>query len=95
MSTLFIFFSIFLSTPNTYMFLSIIPRLVENVILMSPDSLALKQRREPQAVGYIFLWDHVVSILWLADDEFGDLCLSSQYTCSYTMGRRKGAKGWM
>jgi hypothetical protein len=43
------------------------------MIPMPPNPLPLEECWKPQALGYILLWNHVVSILWLSDDKFGNL----------------------
>ena len=44
------------------------------MILMSPDPLSSKQRRESQVLwDLVFLKDDLAAAVWFADDEFADL----------------------
>lgn len=57
--------------------LSIIPRLIKNMIPMPSNTLSLEQIREPETREDLAFMDEFVSVFWLADDKFTDLC----FTC--------------
>ena len=57
--------------------LSIIPRRIKNVIPMPPDSIPLKQIREPQAHRNLFFRNQLIPILRLANNELPNLDLIS------------------
>jgi hypothetical protein len=61
--------------------LSIVPRLIENMVPMSPHTLSLEELREPKAGGDLRFRDDVLAVFWLADDEFANLllCVSNHF----------------
>jgi hypothetical protein len=54
-------------------FLSVVSRLVEDVILVPPHPLTLKQIREAEARSDLVLGNDIVAVLWLIDDELANL----------------------
>jgi hypothetical protein len=71
--------------------LGIIPRLVKDMIPMSPDALAPEHLWEPQAGMHVLLADDVVSVFGLADDEFAELpCALATEKNSWMMLERRG-----
>jgi len=54
-------------------FLSVIPRLVEDVVPVSPHTLTLEQIREAETRSDLVLGDDIVAVLRLIDDELADL----------------------
>ena len=50
-----------------------IPRLIEDVIPMAANTLALENGREAQVFRNLILRDDVVCAFGLTDDEFADL----------------------
>ena len=52
---------------------SIIPRLVEDMVSVSANTLALEDSREAQVLGYLVFRDDVVGALGLTNDELTDL----------------------
>lgn len=52
---------------------SIVPRLIEDVVPMSSNTLAPEQGREPQPLWHLFLRDNIIGTLRLSHDEFANL----------------------
>jgi len=52
---------------------SVIPRLIEDMVPVSADSLSLKNSREAQVLRHLILRDDIVRGFGLTNDEFADL----------------------
>ena len=62
-----------LEIPMHSLLLSIVPRLIEHMVPMPPDSLTLEQIREPQPRRDLTLMQDIISVLRLADDKLTHL----------------------
>src|ERR1700712_3090562 len=51
---------------------SVVPRLIEDMVSMSPDTLPLEDLREAQVLWHLVFGDDIVGTFWLAHDEFAD-----------------------
>ena len=58
-------------TANTH--LGIVPRLVKDVVFMTPDTLTPEQGREAQTFGHLLFGDVLVASFGLTDDELTKL----------------------
>lgn len=66
--------------------LGIVPRLVEDMISMPPDTLTLEEVREAQTRCYLRFMNNVVSVLRLVNDELSELWVVSKHTCVANWG---------
>lgn len=52
---------------------SVVPRLIEDMVPMPPDTLALEQLREAKTSRNLILMHEFITVFWFANDELTDL----------------------
>jgi hypothetical protein len=63
------------------------------MVPMPSNPLPLEQCWKPQALGHILLWDDIVSVLRLSDDEFGNLFHELALGCATHHFQEGGVRG--